>query len=154
MHTIVRSIGHLGCSRSSSPTQFRRVALSVTTGSQTLHQQPINASLQTSVFCRRWHQQTRSSSSDHKDKALDRHGSSKNQSKSNDDIEAEQEKQVRAPWHREGAEQPPVSRPRSAGAMTKGRILASFRGKGLTVCREASDHSVQTTEAYIALDDP
>lgn len=30
------------------------------------------------------------------------------------------EKQSRAPWHREGASEPPVRRPRSAGAMTKG----------------------------------
>lgn len=30
------------------------------------------------------------------------------------------EKQSRTPWHREGADQPPVQRRRSAGAMTKG----------------------------------
>jgi hypothetical protein len=31
------------------------------------------------------------------------------------------EKQHRAPWHRQGVEEPPVRRQRSAGAMTKGR---------------------------------
>jgi hypothetical protein len=34
------------------------------------------------------------------------------------------ELQARTPWHREGADQPPVKRARSAGAMTKG--LFSF----------------------------
>lgn len=32
----------------------------------------------------------------------------------------EKEKQVRTPWHRQGSDVPPVARPRSAGAMTKG----------------------------------
>lgn len=35
-------------------------------------------------------------------------------------IGEEKEKQVRAPWHRQGADIPPVRRQRSAGAMTKG----------------------------------
>ena len=35
--------------------------------------------------------------------------------------QVEKEKQTRAPWHREGSNVPPVRRPRSAGAMTKGR---------------------------------
>ena len=30
------------------------------------------------------------------------------------------ELQARTPWHREGTDRPPVKRPRSAGAMTKG----------------------------------
>ncbi|KAL9061281.1 MAG: hypothetical protein Q9162_000155 [Coniocarpon cinnabarinum] len=34
-------------------------------------------------------------------------------------------KQIRTPWQREGADQPPVSRPRSAGAMTKGKLLTT-----------------------------
>ena len=40
--------------------------------------------------------------------------------KKQDDLEVAKEKQVRKPWHREGTDQPPVARPRSAGAMTKG----------------------------------
>lgn len=35
-------------------------------------------------------------------------------------INEEKELQARTPWHREGADQPPVRRNRSAGAMTKG----------------------------------
>ena len=38
-----------------------------------------------------------------------------------DQLEQEKEKQARAPWHREGADTPPVARQRSAGAMTKGK---------------------------------
>lgn len=33
------------------------------------------------------------------------------------------ELQARTPWHREGADQPPVKRNRRAGAMTKGTVL-------------------------------
>lgn len=32
-------------------------------------------------------------------------------------------KQIRTPWHREGSDLPPVSRQRSAGAMTKGKFI-------------------------------
>lgn len=37
-------------------------------------------------------------------------------------VEQEKEKQIRTPWHREGSNKPPVSRPRSASAMTKGKF--------------------------------
>ena len=47
--------------------------------------------------------------------------SSIDMSKLDEDIAKHTEKQKRAPWHREGSSIPPVSRPRSAGAMTKGR---------------------------------
>ncbi|KAI4144265.1 MAG: hypothetical protein L6R39_004259, partial [Caloplaca ligustica] len=40
-------------------------------------------------------------------------------------IAQEKEKQTRAPWHREGSNTPPVARPRSAGAMTKGKLLTT-----------------------------
>ncbi|KAL2349806.1 hypothetical protein BJ546DRAFT_603657 [Cryomyces antarcticus] len=33
--------------------------------------------------------------------------------------------QIRTPWHREGSDQPPVARQRSAGAMTKGKLLTT-----------------------------
>lgn len=33
--------------------------------------------------------------------------------------------QIRTPWHREGSEEPPVKRQRSAGAMTKGKLLTT-----------------------------
>ncbi|KIW43456.1 uncharacterized protein PV06_04557 [Exophiala oligosperma] len=35
------------------------------------------------------------------------------------------DKQLRAPWHRQGAQEPPVRRQRSAGAMTKGKLLTT-----------------------------
>ena len=35
-------------------------------------------------------------------------------------INDSKELQARTPWHREGSDQPPVKRNRSAGAMTKG----------------------------------
>ncbi|KAI4660875.1 hypothetical protein J4E81_005649 [Alternaria sp. BMP 2799] len=34
-------------------------------------------------------------------------------------------KQIRTPWHREGSDLPPVARQRSAGAMTKGKLLTT-----------------------------
>ena len=36
------------------------------------------------------------------------------------DVEHHKQRQQERPWHREGADVPPVRRPRSAGAMTKG----------------------------------
>jgi len=38
----------------------------------------------------------------------------------------EKEKQTRAPWHRQGADIPPVRRQRSAGAMTKGKCTCTW----------------------------
>ncbi|TGO65522.1 hypothetical protein BCON_0002g01070 [Botryotinia convoluta] len=40
-------------------------------------------------------------------------------------IGQQKEIQARTPWHREGADQPPVKRNRSAGAMTKGKLLTT-----------------------------
>ncbi|KAK4958986.1 hypothetical protein LTR10_003785 [Elasticomyces elasticus] len=41
-------------------------------------------------------------------------------------VEAEsKDKQIRSPWMREGSDVPPVSRNRSAGAMTKGKLLTT-----------------------------
>ncbi|KAM3078227.1 hypothetical protein ACMFMG_002474 [Clarireedia jacksonii] len=40
-------------------------------------------------------------------------------------IGEQKEIQSRTPWHREGADQPPVKRNRSAGAMTKGKLLTT-----------------------------
>ena len=37
-------------------------------------------------------------------------------------VEDTKAKQIRTPWHREGSDQPPVARQRSAGAMTKGTL--------------------------------
>ncbi|KAI9652721.1 MAG: hypothetical protein M1831_006614 [Alyxoria varia] len=40
-------------------------------------------------------------------------------------VAEDKETQIRTPWHREGSEKPPVARPRSAGAMTKGKLLTT-----------------------------
>ncbi|KAI4166632.1 MAG: hypothetical protein LQ343_007887 [Gyalolechia ehrenbergii] len=40
-------------------------------------------------------------------------------------IAQQKEKQSQAPWHREGSDTPPVARQRSAGAMTKGKLLTT-----------------------------
>ncbi|EXJ94650.1 hypothetical protein A1O1_03046 [Capronia coronata CBS 617.96] len=40
-------------------------------------------------------------------------------------VAQEHEKQDRTPWHRQGAEEPPVRKQRSAGAMTKGKLLTT-----------------------------
>lgn len=57
----------------------------------------------------------------------DREKEKKDDDRDNDDgpeaskrIGEEQEKQDRTPWHRQGADEPPVRKLRSAGAMTKG----------------------------------
>ncbi|KAL8710713.1 MAG: hypothetical protein Q9220_004731 [cf. Caloplaca sp. 1 TL-2023] len=60
-------------------------------------------------------------------------GVTKDPQKSNDGQESdlstaiaqEKEKQTKAPWHREGSNVPPVARQRSAGAMTKGKLLTT-----------------------------
>jgi calcium uniporter protein, mitochondrial len=38
----------------------------------------------------------------------------------NSEVEHHKQRQQERPWHREGVDQPPVHRQRSAGAMTKG----------------------------------
>lgn len=40
-------------------------------------------------------------------------------------VAQDKEKQIKTPWQREGADKPPVSRSRSAGAMTKGKLLTT-----------------------------
>lgn len=62
----------------------------------------------------------RSVSSAQKARDLNQQGIDEQVSGLDDQIAEEKEKQVRAPWHREGADTAPVRRQRSAGAMTKG----------------------------------
>ncbi|KAF2264702.1 DUF607-domain-containing protein [Lojkania enalia] len=40
-------------------------------------------------------------------------------------LQEERGKPIRTPWHREGSDVPPVARRRSAGAMTKGKLLTT-----------------------------
>ena len=66
-----------------------------------------------------------------------------------DDASGEaKELQARTPWHREGSDQPPVKRMRSAGAMTKG---AYFSPKLITKadrleCRQTPHHAISSPE--------
>lgn len=53
-------------------------------------------------------------------KELNRQALDKEESDFEDSIAQEKDKQQKTPWHREGSNVPPVARPRSAGAMTKG----------------------------------
>ncbi|KAI9712653.1 MAG: hypothetical protein M1820_001274 [Bogoriella megaspora] len=41
------------------------------------------------------------------------------------EVSENKEKQIRTPWHRDGSDLPPVTRQRSAGAMTKGKLLTT-----------------------------
>jgi len=67
------------------------------------------------------HGQTRSASFEEKAKALNQQGIDNQLHDYDAKIREQKEKQKSAPWHREGSEDPPVRRQRSAGAMTKGK---------------------------------
>ena len=61
-------------------------------------------------------------------------------------IAEERDKQNKAPWHREGATEPPVNRLRSAGAMTKGmRMRLSALPHVADNSRQALDYSFEIT---------
>jgi calcium uniporter protein, mitochondrial len=66
-------------------------------------------------------QQSRSITYAQKAKDLNQQGIDDQLSDYDTAIADEKEKRIKAPWHREGADTPPVRRQRSAGAMTKGR---------------------------------
>ena len=70
-------------------------------------------------------------------------------------ISEEKDKQAERPWHREGADQPPVRRQRSAGAMTKGEYLRHKMAsrRMLTHSRQIVDHTFPTTQACPATHD-
>ncbi|KAI9692398.1 MAG: hypothetical protein M1822_006629 [Bathelium mastoideum] len=52
------------------------------------------------------------------------------------------DKQIRTPWHRDGSDEPPVKRQRSAGAMTKGKLLTTpSRMLKLILPLTTSDHN-------------
>jgi hypothetical protein len=90
---------------------FSTIHASTTIGSHSLAPTLINQS-----FCYKRHNTDFAKQArDLNQKALD-----DQESQLEDAIEQEKTKQVRAPWHREGTDQAPVKRQRSAGAMTKG----------------------------------
>ena len=65
-------------------------------------------------------QTSRNVSYEQKAKDLNQQGVDEALSEFETAVADDQEKQQRAPWHREGVDEPPVRRQRSAGAMTKG----------------------------------
>lgn len=142
MPVILRSLGRSSCAISTSLISIRRVPSSVSICSRIAQTQGTNLSCPVSINARGRHQQMRLSSSDQKAKDLNQQGIDDEMSKFNDDLETDREKQARTPWHREGADQPPVSRVPPPGAMTKGRMLADHLRHGLNVGRQAFNHSI------------
>ena len=65
-----------------------------------------------------WRRSEQTQSKDAKD--LNQQALDKEESDIEHSIAQEKDKQQKTPWHREGSNVPPVARPRSAGAMTKG----------------------------------
>lgn len=129
MPIILRSLNR-SCRLVNTPFgPIRRVPISLSIESRIAPKQRIHLSCVVPVASSKWHLQTRSSSSDQKAKDLNQQGKDKELAEFDDAIETEKEKQTRAPWHREGADQPPVSQDRSAAVMTKGELLGMLWSK-------------------------
>jgi hypothetical protein len=131
---------------------MRRVSGPVNLGLRVTPQQGTNLCHLVSINARTRCQQLRLSSSDQKAKELNQQGIDNEMSKFDHDLEAEKEKQARKPWHRKGADQPPVAPAPSTGATTKGRIRANHISYGLTVDRQASNHSIQAAQDSPTID--
>ncbi|KAI9741279.1 MAG: hypothetical protein M1834_002996 [Cirrosporium novae-zelandiae] len=56
---------------------------------------------------------------------LNQQGQEEQESQLDTAIDQQKERQIRRPWQREGSNIPPVARQRSAGAMTKGKLLTT-----------------------------
>ncbi|KAL2441870.1 hypothetical protein ABEF95_016763 [Exophiala dermatitidis] len=76
-------------------------------------------------FSRQTPHSVRSISGQQKARDLNQQGIDEALSEFDNAVAQEHEKQERTPWHRQGAEEPPVRRQRSAGAMTKGKLLTT-----------------------------
>lgn len=65
-------------------------------------------------------------------------------------LEEDKGKQIRTPWHREGSDQPPVARQRSAGAMTKGisRFDVSLLLDPYDRCRQTSHDTLSYAQNH------
>jgi hypothetical protein len=123
MQAVLPALGRSGWVISTSNVAATCVSISFGTGLRCVRKQRTAASGGETSAIWRCQQQTRPSSSAQKAKDLNQQSIDKEMSNFDDALEEEKEKQVRAPWQREGVDQPPVSRPRSAGAMTKGMVL-------------------------------
>lgn len=111
----------------------------------------VNAPLNTTTLNRT---PRRYSSGEQTAKELNQQGVDEALSEFDTAVTEEKEKVTRAPWHRQGVDVPPVRRQRSAGAMTKGKLLAFLEGviayQG--ECRETTYNSVKTVEVSPASD--
>ena len=147
MPIILRSLRRSGCATTTSFISIRRVPVAFSTESRIAQKQSINLSSIASINSSAWTQQ-----SDQKAKDLNRKGTDNKMSQFDDAIKAEKEKQARTPWHREGVDQAPASRPQTASAMAKGIIFVYAVAHALNVGRQASDHPIQTTQTCPTLE--
>lgn len=94
--------------------------------------------------------QLRFASYEQKAKALNQEGVDQQLNDYDAGIAEEKEKQKRAPWHREGSDEPPVRRQRSAGAMTKGKLEQSWSRFRTDNPRETPHYPFTSFEACVA----
>lgn len=123
MPIVLRSIGRSSYAFSTLLVSARRVPLPLTKDLQILPAQRVNFLQDVKLTFTRWREQTRFTWSDQKSKNPRKEHVNEEPSKSDDSLAAAKERQARTPWHREGADQAPVSRLRSASAVNKGIIL-------------------------------
>ncbi len=98
-------------------------------------------------------QTVRSVSSAQKARDLNQQGIDDQVSSFDSALAQQKEKQRSAPWHREGADIPPVHRQRSAGAMTKGMYADQTSCiTRLTCARQTTYYPCKASEACIAFD--
>ncbi len=76
--------------------------------------------------------QSRKISSEQKARDLNQQGVDEALSDFDSAVAEDKEKQVRTPWHRQGVDEPPVRKQRSAGAMTKGEELRDAQRQNYT----------------------
>lgn len=69
-------------------------------------------------------------------------------------LQEDKGKQIRTPWHREGSDIPPVARQRSAGAMTKGKVLAAVFMSQTDVNRQAAHDALTNAQDYSSTYNP
>lgn len=130
---------------------IRCVPISFGADLRTAQHQAINSPCLLLGLSSRRYGQSRLLSSRERAKDLNQKGIDEELSKPHDVMEAEREKQVRTPWHREGVDAAPATSPRSATVMTEGRILIHSLDQGLNIDRQASDHSIQASKDCVAL---
>lgn len=134
-----RTLFKLGLQRASPTRALFSNNLCLTSNVQPSKLHPPLRSVGTSTSQRRF------KSYEQKAKALNQEGISEELHDYDVAIGEEQEKQRKAPWHREGSQDPPVRKQRTAGAMTKGKnasaVSTSLSTPANARKRETADHS-------------